>query len=140
MSAFLDATRPDYYDRLNAVTHEGVWKDWLAYFLKGVARQSEDALGRSEGMLGLLEEWHKEAAGGPSRVPIQVLDMVASNPYVTVKGAAERLDVAYTTAQRAVERLGKQKVLVQVSEGKRDRVFCAKALLEILEEPAKLFP
>lgn len=140
LSAFFDATRPDYYDRLNAVTHEGAWKDWLVYFLNGVARQSEDALGRSERMLGLLEGWRKEAAGGPSKVPIQVLDMVASNPYITVKGAAGKLGVAFTTAQRAINRLERQKVLVQVSVGKRDRVFCAKALLGILEEPARLAP
>jgi len=67
-----------------------------------------------------------------------VADLVASNPFITVKGAAGKLGVAFTTAQRAVDRLENQKVLVQVSEGKRDRVFCAKALLGILEESARL--
>lgn len=140
LSAFFDATRRDYYDRLNGVTRKGAWADWLVYFLSGVARQSEDALGRSERMLGLLEDWRREAAGGPSKVPLQVLDFLASNPYITVKGASEKLGVAFTTAQRAIERLEKQKVLTQVGEGKRDRVYCAQALLKILEEPAKLTP
>ena len=140
LSAFFDATRRDYYDRLNGVTREGAWGDWLVYFLSGVARQSEDALGRSERMMGLLEDWRKEAAGGPSKVPLHVLDFLASNPYITVKGATEKLGVAFTTAQRAIERLEKQKVLTQVGEGRRDRVYCAQALLKILEEPAKLTP
>ena len=30
--------------------------------------------------------------------------------------------------------------LVAATEAKRDRVFCAKALLDILEEPARLTP
>jgi len=67
-----------------------------------------------------------------------VADLVASNPFITVRGAAGKLGVAFTTAQRAVDRLENQKALVQVSEGKRDRVFCAKALLGILEESARL--
>jgi len=36
-----------------------------------------------------------------------MLDLLAANPYVTVKGAAERMKVAFTTAQRAVDRLQK---------------------------------
>jgi hypothetical protein len=31
-------------------------------------------------------------------------------------------------------------VLVKVGDSKRDRVFCAQALLDILEEPARLVP
>ena len=140
LSAFFDATRGDYYARLRAITHEGAWTEWLTYFLAGVARQSEDALSRAERIMGLLEEWRSRASGSGSPAPVQVLDLLASNPYITTKGAAGKLGVAFTTAQRAIERLQKQKVLTQVSEGKRDRVYCAKPLLKILEEPAVLTP
>jgi Fic family protein len=140
LSAFFDATRREYYDRLNGVTRDGAWEDWLVYFLTGVARQSEDALSRAERILALLEIWRLEAAALPSRAPLQVLDLLAANPYLTVKGASEKLGVAFTTARRAVEKLEKQGVLTQVGEGKRDRVFCAKPLLKILDEPARLVP
>ena len=140
LSAFFDATRGDYYARLRAITREGAWTEWLTYFLTGVARQSEDALSRAERIMSLLEEWRSRASGSGSPVSGQVLDLLASNPYITTKGAAEKLGVAFTTAQRAIELLQKQKVLTQVSEGKRDRVYCAKPLLRILEEPAQLTP
>lgn len=140
LSAFFDATRGDYYDRLKAVTQEGAWGEWLNYFLVGVARQSEDALSRAERIMGLLEEWRSLVSGGGSPVPAQVLDLLASNPYTTTKGAAERLGVAFTTALRAIEQLQKRGILSQVSEGKRDRVYCAKPILQILEEPALLTP
>ena len=32
------------------------------------------------------------------------------------------------------------KVLREISEAKRDRVYCAKVILDILEEPARLTP
>jgi ribosomal protein S25 len=71
---------------------------------------------------------------------VEQLERMAANPFVTIKGAAERLGVAFTTAQRAVERLQALRIVQEVSEAKRDRVYCAKAILDILEEPAHLTP
>jgi len=39
-----------------------------------------------------------------------------------------------------VERLQAAGILKQANEAKRDRVYCATALLKILEEPARLVP
>jgi ABC-type lipoprotein export system ATPase subunit len=47
---------------------------------------------------------------------------------------------AFTTVQHAMEKLESLSVVAEVSGGKRYRVYCAKALMEILEEPAKLAP
>ena len=66
--------------------------------------------------------------------------MLAANPYLTIKKAAERLKVAFTTAQRAIERLEKLSIVTETSKAKRDRVYCAKTILSILEEPTKLTP
>jgi hypothetical protein len=51
---------------------------------------------------------------------------------------AERLDVAFTTAQRAIDRLESAGIVALLGDTKRNRVYCARALLEILEEPPKL--
>jgi hypothetical protein len=40
--------------------------------------------------------------------------------------------------QRAVDRLEALSIVAQVGEAKRDRVYCAKELLAILDEPAQL--
>ncbi len=59
---------------------------------------------------------------------------------ITIKGASERLRVAFTTAQRAVERLEREGIVKKTGDAKRDRVYCATSLLNILEEPARLRP
>ena len=41
---------------------------------------------------------------------------------------------------RAIGQLQDQGIVTAATEAKRDRVFCAKALLDILEEPARLTP
>lgn len=138
LSAFFEATRRDYYDHLLSVSTRGEWPAWLQYFLNGVARQSEDALSRAERINSLLMKWRKAVSGTASTAPLALVDMLAANPYLTIKRAARQLGVAFTTAQRAVGRLESSSIVKEISKGKRDRVYCATAILNILEEPARL--
>ena len=52
----------------------------------------------------------------------------------------DKLAVAFATAQRAIERLERARIVKRVGDAKRDRVYCATALLDILEESARLKP
>jgi Fic family protein len=140
LSAFFEATRKNYYERLQGVAERGEWPAWLEYFLNGVARQSEDALSRAGRINDLLAEWKVSVAGLASKVPTNLVVLLAENPFWTVKRAAEKLGVAYTTAERAIEKLESLSILVQTTDARRDRVYCAKSVLDILEEPAKLTP
>jgi Fic family protein len=140
LSAFFEASRRDYYDGLRGVSERGAWPDWLEYFLLGVARMSEDALSRAARMNANLARWQKQLAGESTSAPLRVVELLASNPFITAKGAVEKLAVAFTTAQRAIERLELSGIVKPVSQAKRNRVYCAQALLDILEEPAHLMP
>jgi Fic family protein len=140
LSAFFEATRRDYYDSLRGISERGAWADWLEYFLNGVARMSEDALSRAERINQLLADWQRQAAQNGTNASLRVLDMLASNPFLTINGVADKLKVAFTTAQRAVQRLATLHIVNEVSQAKRDRVYCAQAILDILEEPARLTP
>lgn len=140
LSAFFEASRQEYYGRLLGVTERGEWEAWVEYFLNGVACQAEDALGRATRINDLLGRWHTSVAGIPSKVVVTLVDRLAENPYWTVKRVAERLDVAYTTAQRAIEKLEALQILSQTADARRDRVYCARQILEILEEPTRLKP
>ena len=134
LSAWFEATRDEYYARLLGVTQRGEWEEWLTYFLRGVVRLSEDAVGRIQRLDDLLAGWRSELAGGRSRQPELALDLFAENPFWTVGGVAERLGVAFTTAQRAIDRLVAIEVVAQVGDAQRNRVYCAEASLELLEE------
>ncbi len=138
LSAYFEATRPEYYARLSGVTERGEWEEWLAYFLRGVAGQAEDALDRIQRIDALLAGWRERLAAAPSRLPERALDLLVENPFWTVNKLAERLDVAFTTAQRAIDRLEAAGVVTLASEAKRNRVYCARAILEVLEEPPRL--
>jgi cell filamentation protein, protein adenylyltransferase len=140
LSAFFEATRREYYARLQEVTEEGAWESWIEYFLNGVSRQSEDVLSRASRINALLDQWRLAVAGGASPTPTALVELLGENPFWTITGAAEHLGVAYTTAKRAVERLVDASILTPLTDAKRDRVYCARAILDILEEPAQLVP
>jgi Fic family protein len=136
LSAYFEATRAEYYARLLGVTEASQWGEWIEYFLNGVARQAEDASDRASRINTILADWRRRATG-PSSSSAALVDLLAENPFWTVKGAAARLGVAYTTAQRGIEALLRQGILSPASTARRDRVFVAKAILDILEEPAQ---
>jgi Fic family protein len=140
LSAFFEASRRDYYEHLSGVSERGAWNEWIEYFLLGVARMSEDALSRAGRINAKLAAWQKKVAGESSKTPMRVLELLAANPFLAVKTAARKLDVAFTTAQRAIQRMEKLGILKQAGTAKRDRVYCAYELLDILEEPAQLVP
>jgi Fic family protein len=136
LSAFFEATRRDYYDLLTGVSHRGEWEPWILYFLRGVAHQAADAPGRVERIDALRESWRKRLASRQTKTVMALVDRITGNPFVTAKGAAETLGIAFTTAQRAIDVLVTHRILAQTGDARRDRVYCARALLDILDEPA----
>jgi len=141
LSAFFDATREEYYGGLRGISERGDWAGWLQYFLNGVARQSEDALSRAERTNALMERWRRKlATNAHAKVALQTLDLLGANPFVTPRGAQQRLGLAYNTVMRAIGQLEKQGIVKEVSGAKRDRVYCAKKILQIFEEPPQLRP
>ena len=133
ISAFFENHRRDYYDRLNGISMQGEWDQWLLYFLNGIARQSEDASKRAEKINTLIDEWKTMVAAESSPVPLQLVEMLSQNPYLTINKASKELKVAFTTVQRGIGKLEKHGIVIENTGGKRERVYCAKKLLDVLE-------
>jgi Fic family protein len=138
LSAFFEATRDEYYKQLYDISSRGTWNDWLIYFLDGVAVQALDVLSRAERINQLLTDWRIQVGEKNETITQEIVKNLAVNPYFTTKKITETLKVAFTTAQRSIGKLEKLGIVSQVSEGKRNRIYCATQLLDILEEPTKL--
>jgi Fic family protein len=134
LSAFFEAHRLDYYDRLLAVSQRGEWENWLLFFLKGASSQSLDAITRIE-HLGQLRSAYQErlrterAAG---RL-LQTLDILFERPILNIRQLEAALGVPYRTAQRYVERLEEIGILREVTGHARNRLYRAEEILQVLE-------
>ena len=83
----------------------------------------------------LFEGWREALAGVQSGRPVAVLRLFVENPFWTAGGIADKLGVAYTTARRAIDRLEAAGIVSQNGTAKRNRVYCAREMLEVLDAP-----
>ena len=132
LSAYFERTRQDYYSHLLSITERGEWEEWLVYFLNGVAVQADEATEKMLRIDELLSGWKLELERDRSRLPERALGRFAANPFWTVGALAEQMEVAYSSAQRAVNRLENLGAVSLVGKGQRNRVYCAQAIWDVL--------
>lgn len=135
LSAYFERHRDDYYDLLLAVSERGAWREWVEFFLRGVARQARDASGRAKRLQELLQDWREDLASGgaPARL-LQFAESLFESPVVTLPKAREVLGVTYHTAQRYVANLVDKGILKQVSDSTYGMTFVASAILRASTE------
>ena len=89
----------------------------------------------------LIQNWREMIAGQKPKILFDVIGLLAENPFWTTKKIAERLNVAFTTAQRAINVLKEKQIISQTDQqAQRDRVYCATAIMDILDEAPKINP
>jgi Fic family protein len=131
LSAYIEPRRDEYYRRLLAVSTEGDWVGWLRFFLRAVAEQAADAVGRARALQQLREDYRARVttARASSLLP-QLVDALFITPALTIGRAQQLLLVSRRAATVTVERLVAAEVLVEVRRGAR-RYFLAKQVIEV---------
>ena len=136
LSAYFERNQGEYYDRLLRVSTVGDWHGWLEFFLQGVVTQAKDAVNWSTELIELHESYRQRLA--TRRVPRgthEIVDALFVSPYVTITAASKRWGISYPTACSAIETLVHLGIVEEVTGRRRDRVYCAKELLNILSRP-----
>jgi len=133
LSAYFENTREDYYRLLRQVTYEGDWRSWVAYFLRGVLTQANDALERSARLVELRERYRStlQEAHATSTL-LSVVDHLFSRPVFTVRQLEAELGISFATANKAVARLTQAGILTELTGLRRNRLFAANEVLELL--------
>jgi Fic family protein len=134
LSAFFEARRDAYYQRLLAVNQSGDWTAWIAFFLEGVAEQSLDVIGRARRMFDLRESFRARlhAARG-SVLPLRLVDRLFEAPATTIAQARDFLAVSPRAASLVVGKLVAAGVLREATGQSRNRIFVASELLDVLQ-------
>ena len=135
LSAYFEANRQEYYDRLLAVSQQGKWEDWLRFFLSGVSVQSMATIQRITQLQalynGYVEQLKIERAA--ERL-IETLDVLFERPIVTIRQIEAALGVPYRSASRYVEKLVQMEILREITGQARNRIFRANEILLAIED------
>lgn len=134
LSAYFERNRQDYYRLLLSVSREGVWIEWIEFFLKGVELQSSDAIVRAEKLLALWQSYRQKMQSARSSASLLTLiDELIKNPAITYGQAARVLDVTHRAAVMNIRKLIDAGILEKVGERQRNQLFIAREIIAALE-------
>ena len=140
LSSFFERHRLDYYDLLLEVSRRGAWREWIQFFLRGVAEESLDAVVRAKRLQDLQMEWRQRVQATPraSARLLQLVDNLFESPIVTVQQVRRSLNLkTHRSASQAVNRLVEEGVLHPEGGRTRNRRYAALEILQILGEDSK---
>lgn len=81
ISAYMETNRQTYYEKLNQISREGDWNDWISFFLTAVIEQAVENSQKATEMLDLYDELKKTIPEVvKSRFAIQTLDAIFERP------------------------------------------------------------
>jgi Fic family protein len=132
LSAYLEENRQDYYGLLRAVSEQDSWRDWVVFFLRGVALQCRDAIDRARRLQDLQLEWRKAiVAARGSAHQLHLADLLFEQLVISIPEARRRLDTTYLTARAAVTRLVSLGILRQANGPDYGKRFVCDPILAI---------
>ena len=135
LSAYFERDRQRYYDELFNVSATGDWERWLDYFLTGVHQESLDVLGRLRRLRRLHDNYREVLQERrESSNAFQLLDKLFANPFMTIRGAKETLDISTAGARGILNRLAASG-LVRLDNTRHPQLYVADEVLRALQDP-----
>ena len=136
LSEYLEEHRDEYYDRLLAISADGDWTGWVAFFLRAVTAQAESNLVKADLILKLharLRDWIVDTTH--SQYGVRALDWMFMRPIFQPPHFIESAEIPAPTARRIVRVLREHGMLRELrgSSGRRAATLAFAELLNIAE-------
>lgn len=132
-SLFFRKRRQQYYEALQSTRDQGDVEGWLSFFLEAITATSRSALQTARSIQALRSQLLSQAAEfSRSSRTYSLLEALFTRPYITVNQVAETIGSTFSTANHLIADLLSHRVVVEVTGGRRDRVFAFKPYLDIL--------
>jgi Fic family protein len=136
LSLYFKTHRQRYYDLLQRVRTEGVWEEWIEFFLQGTETTARQAADTAVQILHLFESDRKKirAMGRKAASSLAVHEYLQAHPLTKIGPAAKDLKLSIPTVTSALETLTKLKIAKESTGKRRDRLFAYPRYLHILSE------
>jgi len=135
MSAYLEAHRDIYFEKLNAITKNREWEDWITFFLEAIIAQAKNNAGKATEILNLYDEMKiKVASATRSQFVIQALDTIFTSPIFKSSEFIKSSGIPLRSGLRILGQLEDQGIISVTRErqGKRPAIMEFTDLLNIV--------
>ncbi|CCQ72109.1 Fic family protein [Magnetospira sp. QH-2] len=135
VSAYLEAQRDDYIDRMRDVSASGSWTEWCLFFFEALENQAKENIQVAE-QIGALYEEMKDVFRGTlsSKWGMNALDAIFSRPVFRNNSFTRYSGVPSATAARFTRALVEKDLLITIepASGRRAALYAFEPLLKII--------
>lgn len=136
LSEYLESHRDEYYDRLLAISRDGDWTGWCAFFLQALIAQAETNQRKAQAILALYsdkKDWVADKTH--SQYAVRALDRMFSVPIFRTSDFIATAGIPPPTANRILRVLRDHGLLKEMrpASGRRAAVLAFAELLNIAE-------
>ena len=128
-SGYFDRRRGEYIDRLFGVSSKDRFEEWFDFFTDAMIEQSEESIGTINGLKAYKKKLKSMVT---SKSASDVVDLLFMNPYINSRDVMEHCGISSPTANKILQSMCEQGILREVSGRKRNLLYSADGILEIM--------
>ncbi len=139
LAGYLKDNQREYYDLLAGVQLKDEWADWVSFFALGVESAAQESIRTGLALERVLVKWKKSVSELGLRshsILHKFPELMIGTPVLTVHQAKDALKTSFPSASAALAQLEKMGILARTNEYRRNRVFVAKEVIDILNRPS----
>ncbi len=136
LSAFFEKNKGSYYDSLTVVRQSNNLEQWIKFFLTGVVETAKGSQETFKQIIKLRREYEIKilSLGKKAKLASGVLLFLFSQPAVNSKIIMNKFKITFNTANSLLNDLESLKILQEVTGFSRNRLFIAKAYLNLFKK------
>lgn len=134
LSLYLKINRNRYYELLQKVRVEGVWEEWLEFFLEGIAQTANQAGETAIALLRLFREdvQKLQSLGKAAGTATQVHLYFQANPISSIANIANAISKSVPAVMSALDKLQELGIVHEGTGRRRNRVYFYQKCLDLI--------
>lgn len=136
LAPYIAAFKPDYYDALRAAQQRLDYQPLIAHLSRAVVSTVEDSEIAVDRLAKLRAAWLTRQKFRQKSAAYRMIEVLAWHPVVTTDTVERLLRISDVAARKAINQLADAGILNERTGKKRYRVFQAREVLEIYNNPS----
>jgi Fic family protein len=124
----------EYFEALNRVRNNGEWEEWLMFYADALAEAAEHSLSSIRRMSERIGDDTDSVIGlgRPAESALEILYAMVVQPVATSNWLVAKTGITPATVNKSLVHLEELGVVKEISNRKRNRIFCYTSLIEEL--------